>query len=156
MSHPSPRANLKRFKAGPWPQGRKEHEKRKRRGEMGGGPLLLSSPLVLRFSQHCFFTIMHGTAERIFPLTGGAVLEPYLLHTTGAVKLREHPPKRISRLVMEHSKRCLYRAIASPLLHEWRRVMQILVSSNCFFFFFFFGWDYWWRNFIINPWVCSF
>lgn len=105
---------------------------------MGGGPLLLSSPLVLRFSQHCFFTIMHGTAERIFPLTGGAVLEPYLLHTTGAVKLREHPPKRISRLVMEHSKRCLYRAIASPLLHEWRRVMQILVSSNCFFFFFFF------------------
>lgn len=64
------------------------------------------------------------------------MLEPYLLHTTGAVKLREHPPKRISRLVMEHSKRCLYRAIASPLLHEWRRVMQILVSSNCFFFFF--------------------
>lgn len=106
---------------------------------MGGGPLLLSSPLVLRFSQHCFFTIMHGTAERIFPLTGGAVLEPYLLHTTGAVKLREHPPKRISRLVMEHSKRCLYRAIASPLLHEWRRVMQILVSSNCFFFFFWGG-----------------
>ena len=135
---PLPRANLKRFKAGPWPQGRKEHEKRKRRGEMGGGPLLLSSPLVLRFSQHCFFTIMHGTAERIFPLTGGAVLEPYLLHTTGAVKLREHPPKRISRLVMEHSKRCLYRAIASPLLHEWVQGNANFSIFQLFFLFFFF------------------
>lgn len=106
---------------------------------MGGGPLLLSSPLVLRFSQHCFFTIMHGTAERIFPLTGGAVLEPYLLHTTGAVKLREHPPKRISRLVMEHSKRCLYRAIASPLLHEWVQGNANFSIFQLFFLFFFLG-----------------